>query len=110
MEVFHNVKEKGGIHVSFICVNYSVNRSAFSLLGCSGQVYLERNGKTVLLVHDYDHIYKNIRNNWTTKLSKYNVQYIACWNDITKLYDEDKHDPVRLIPVQYNFQSRCFKL
>ena len=102
-----------GDFMSPLCDNCSMNQSAFSLfggpgkvyLGGPGKVYLEPNDQNVSLVYDYDHIYKNIRNKWITGPSKElsftfnNVKYVACWNDITKLYNEDKSHPVRLTKI-----------
>ena len=61
MEVSHKIREKGGYPVSFISDNCPLNQKAYQLLGGPGEVIL--NGHTAFLTHDYDHIFKNIRNN-----------------------------------------------
>ena len=70
MEVFFKVREKGGFRVSFICDNCPVNQSAYSLLGGPGEVTLGPDGHNASLTHDYDHVYKNMRNNWIMEQTK----------------------------------------
>ena len=48
----------------------------------------ELGGSFVFLGHDYDHVFKNIRNNWFTEPNKelsFTVdgkEYIAYWKDV----------------------------
>ena len=63
LEVFYKIREKGGFPISFISDNYAVNKAVYTLLGGIGEVHLEPDGHKVFLTHDYDHIYKNVRNN-----------------------------------------------
>ena len=55
-------------------------------------MYLEAIGRYVILVFDYIHIFKNVRNNWIVvanqQLSfvKDGKEYIAYWVDIQALY------------------------
>ena len=59
-------------------------------------------GLPMFLLYDYVHIFKNIRNNWYTELSKEliftmdNKELLASWKDIETLYNADKAHSVRL--------------
>ena len=107
MEVFYRIRDKGGFPVSFISDNCAVNKAAYVLLGGIGKVYLSPDGHTAFLSHEYDHIYKNIRNNWITEPSKEltfsfkEKNYIACWKDVENLYQEDREAPVRLTKLNH---------
>ena len=64
-------------------------------------------GHKAFLAHDYDHIYKNIRNNWITEPAKEltftlnGKEYLACWSDIESLYKEDREMLIRLTKLNY---------
>ena len=111
MEIFYKIREKGGFPVSFISDNCAVNKAAYELLGGIGEVSLGPDGHKAFLTHDYDHIYKNIRNNWITEPTKElqftfeGKEYIACWKDIEMLYKEDRETPVRLTKLNYTAVS-----
>ena len=66
MEIY-KIRKQGGIPISFICDNCPLNQGAYSLLGGPGEVNLGVDGHKAFLAYDFDHIYKNIRNNWITE-------------------------------------------
>ena len=107
MEVFYKVRGKGGFPVSFICDNCPLNQCAYALLGGPGEVHLGPDGHNAFLVYDYDHIFKNIRNNWITEPAKKlafstnDIQYVACWNDVATLFNEDKKNAIRPTKLMY---------
>ena len=68
----------------------------------------EIDGHEVFLSHDYDHIFKNVRNNWITEPTKEltftmnDTEHVARWEDIVKVYEEDQQDPMRLTTLTYS--------
>ena len=70
MEVYFLVKDKGGRLVSFICDNCPLNQKVYKLIGGPGKATLQPDGGNVFAGYDYDHIHKNIRNNWITEPCK----------------------------------------
>ena len=111
METFYKIRKQGGIPVSFICDNCPLNQGAYSLLGGPGEVNLGVDGHKAFLAYDFDHIYKNIRNNWITEPTKELLfsldgkEFLACWSDIENLYKEDRETPVRLTTLNYTAVS-----
>jgi hypothetical protein len=105
MEVHRKIREQGGVPVSFISDNCAINRLAYKLLGGVGMVLLD--GAKAFLTFDYDHIYKNIRNNWITEKTKElkfkfeGKEHTACWADIEDLYKEDCKTPLRLTKLNF---------
>ena len=96
------MKQKGAIPNALISDNCAVNRRAYNLLGGPGEVRVEPDGLSVFLSPDYDHIFKNVRNNWITEPVKEltsdmsGTNYVACWKEIENLYNEDRLNAVRL--------------
>ena len=96
LEAAFVVRKKGGYIISFICDNCPLNQQTYIQLGGPGRVYLQPDGLQVFIVYDFIHIFKNIRNNWITEKLKElsftvnNKDYVACWDDVIKLYHEDK--------------------
>ena len=82
--------------MSLVCVNCPTYQCKYRVLGGPGKVHFENIGITVLLVYDYVHIFKNIRNNWITVLNKMlsfekdGKTLIASWADVQALYEEDR--------------------
>ena len=107
LEVANTVKLKGGLPLAFICDNCSVNQKVYRDLGGPGKVILESIGRSVFLLYDYVHIFKNIRNNWFTEQTKelhfsFNgEQYTASWQDLIAIYKSDSNQPVRLTKLTY---------
>ena len=99
--------------MSSVCDNCPLNQEAYKLLGGPAKVTLQPDGLEVFLVYDFVHIFKNIRNNWITESSKElqftidGKEYLACWNNIAKLYNADKRDFIRL--TKLTFTSVCPK-
>ena len=106
-EVCFKVREKGGVPVALISDNHAINRSAYELLGGPGDVVLEPDGHNVILTHDFDHVFKNVRNNWFTEKTKELTftsdgrELLACWKDIESLYNEDCQMALRLTKLSY---------
>lgn len=106
LDVLNLVREKEGSVISFISDNCSVNVKTYSDMNGPGQIELD--GSTVYLTHDYDHIYKNIRNNWITEPNKElsfimnGTEYKASWSDVVKIYEEDQKDILRLTKLTYS--------
>ena len=79
----------------------------YSQLGGPGRRYLKPIGLWVFLTYDLVHIFKNLRNNWITEATqrlsfmKDGIEYIACWNDIKKLYNKDKQTSLRLTKLTH---------
>ena len=102
LEVWYKVKEKGGTPVSLIYDNCPLNQRAYVLLGGPGDVRIEPDGYNIILTYDYDHVHKNVRNNWITVSTKElmfstnHTEYVTCWKDIETLYNEDRQNPIRL--------------
>ena len=71
----------------------------YKLLGGPGEVYLD--GSTVLGWYDYDHVHKNVRNNWITEPNKElsftmdGKEYPARRKDVVTLYEEDQKSSFR---------------
>ena len=107
LEAAYAVRKDGGYIISFICDNCPLNQQTYIQLNGPGRVYLQPDGLQVFLVYDFIHIFKNIRNNWFTEKLKElsftvnNKEYVASWNDVTKLYHEDKQNPIRLTKLSY---------
>ena len=76
------------------------------LLGGPGEVSLD--GSTVLVGYDFDHVHKNVRNNWITEPNKElsftmdGKEYPARWKDVVALYEEDQISPFRLTKLSYS--------
>jgi hypothetical protein len=102
LEVIATVERSGGRPVSIICDNCPLNQRLYKDLGGPGLVKLPNDGLQVYLVHDYVHIFKNIRNNWITEPQQElsfqldGTEYTACWKDIRRLYEIDSKTPLRL--------------
>ena len=68
---------------------------------------LEPDGHNVILTHDFDHVFKNVRNNWFTEKTKELTftsdgrELLACWKDIESLYNEDCQMALRLTKLNY---------
>ena len=98
MEVYFLVKDNGGHPVSFICDNCPLNQKVYKLIGGPGKVTLQPDRGNVSPGYDYDHIHKNIRNNWITEPCKEltftmdDIEYTAYWKDVTAVYEEDQSD------------------
>ena len=96
-EAVRVIKDNDGFPVSFICDNCPTNQGVYSQLG----------GLWVFLTYGLVHIFKNLRNNWITEatqrlsLMKNGIEYIACWNDIKKLYNEDRQTSLRLTKLTH---------
>ena len=107
LEAAYAVRKHGGYIISFICDNFPLNQQTYIQLGGPGRVYLQPDGLQVFLVYDFIHIFKNIRNNlFTEKLKELsftvnNKEYVTSWNDVTKLYHENKQNPIRLTKLSY---------
>lgn len=67
-DVFNLVRDKGGSVISYISDNCAVNVKTYKDMNGPGKIKLD--GCHVYLTHDYDLIFKNIRNNWITESSK----------------------------------------
>ena len=63
----------------------------YKLIGVSGKVDLS--WYPVIAEYDYDHIHKNVRNNWYTEPEQ---GYTARWQDVVAVYEEDQKSPFRL--------------
>ena len=91
-----------------ICDNYPLNQKVYRLIGGPGEVILEPDGSFVFAGYDYDHIYKNVQNNWITEPCKElaftmdDTEYTACWKDVVAVYAEDQKSAFRLakLPLQ----------
>ena len=100
LEEIQSVKGNGGMPVALIGDNCSVNRGCYKLMGGPGKI--DHEGVPLFLIYDYVHIFKNIRNNWYTEVTQqleFTVDgktYIAYWEDVVNLYNEDQKTPVRL--------------
>ena len=86
------IKEFGGTTISIVVDGNRVNQAFLKMFDTiPGQPWLTTNG-TVLLF-DYVHLMKCIRNNWLTeKTHELNfeaddTEFVAKWNDLVKLYD-----------------------
>lgn len=107
LEIVATVQRSGGRPVSIICDNCPLNQRLYKELDGPGLVKLPNDGLQVYLVHDYVHIFKNIRNNWITEpLQELSFQmdgtdYIACWKDIRRLYEIDSKTPLRLTKLTH---------
>ena len=106
LETFNLVRDKGGFTISFISDNCSVNVKTYKDMNGPGKIELD--GNDVFLTHDYDHIYKNVSNNWITEPNKelsftiHDTEYVACWKDVVKIYEEDQKDFFRLTKLTYS--------
>ena len=104
-EVVVKVRNQGGFPLAAICDNCRVNEKAFKLLGGPGKVSIS--GQDMYLTFDYDHVHKNLRNNWITEPSKeikFNADgtdYLARWKDIENLYKEDSTTALRLTSLNH---------
>ena len=88
MYVYNLVKEKGGKTISLISDNCRLDQKVYNLIGGPGLVRLDPDGDQVYAVYDYDHVFKNLRNNWFTEVNKElsfkigDVQFTAYWKDM----------------------------
>jgi len=88
--------------VSIICDNCPVNQHLYKDLGGPGLVQIPNDTLQMYLVHDYVHIFKNIRNNWIMEPQQElsfqldGTEYRACWADIRSLYEIDRKTPLRM--------------
>ena len=88
MDVYNLVKEKGGTSISLISDNCRLDQKVYNLLGGPGLVQLDADDDSVYVVYDYDHVDKNVKNNWFTEANKElcfkigDVEYTAYWKDI----------------------------
>ena len=80
------MREKGEVPVALISDNHAINRSAYELLGGPGDVVLEPDGHNVILTHDFDHVFKNVRNNWFTEKTK-ELTFNYVWERVTGLLE-----------------------
>lgn len=107
IEVTTTVQISGGRPVSIICDNCPLNQRLYKDLEGPGLVKLPNSGLQVYLVHDYVHVFKNIRNNWITEplqelsFEMDGTQYTACWKDIVKLHDIDNKTPLRMTKLTH---------
>lgn len=107
LEVIATVQQSGGRPVSLVCDNCPLNQRVYKDLGGPGLVNLPNEGLQVYLVHDYVHIFKNIRNNWITEpkqvLSFHSngMEYKACWSDIVNLHEMDSKTPLRMTKLTH---------
>lgn len=107
LEVIATVKHSGGQPVSVICDNCPVNQRVYKDLGGPGLVQVPNDTLQMYLVHDYVHIFKNIRNNWITEPQQElsfeldGTEYKACWKDICHLYEIDSKTPLRMTKLTH---------
>lgn len=93
--------------MSIVCDNCPLNQRLYKDLAGPGLVTLPNEGLQVYLVHDYVHIFKNIRNNWITEpkqeLSFHldGTEYKACWADIVNLHEIDSKTPLRMTKLTH---------
>lgn len=98
-EVCHNVREKWGVSTFLVSDKCALNHHAYALLGVPRHVIIGLGGY-VILTHDYDHVFKNIWNNWITEstnelgFSLSSVDYIACWKDVEMLCNKGQLTPI----------------
>ena len=109
MEAVASITAKGGTVISLISDNCGTNRGVYRLMGGPGKVTVlhKEHSYVLFLVYDYVHIFKNIRNNWFTEackelsFTKAGKTYLACWNDVIALYEEDRKSDVRLTKLTH---------
>jgi hypothetical protein len=107
LEVITTVKRSGGLPVSIVCDNCPLNQRVYKDLGGPGLVQVPNDTLKIYLVHDYVHIYKNIRNNWITEPQQElsfqlgGAEYKACWSDIRHLYEADSKTPLRMTKLTH---------
>jgi len=107
LKIVETVQRSGGRPVSLICDNCPLNQRLYKELDGPGLVKLPKDGLQVYLVHDYVHIFKNIRNNWITEpvqelsFKMDGIDYIACWKDIRRLYEIDSKTTLRLTKLTH---------
>ena len=103
------VKGKGGTTISLISDNCQLDQKVYNLIGRLGLVQLDEDDDPVYVVYDYDHVYKNVRNNWFTEVNKElcfkigDVEYTAYWKDIVATYKEDQKTEFRLTKIDFFF-------
>ena len=96
LEAIDCVHRAGGTPVSLVCDNCTVNQHTYHLLGGLGKIIMQPNDTPAVLTYDYVYVFKNVRNNWITEPCKEltftfeGLDYIACWNDLVKLYEVDR--------------------
>ena len=89
-----------------VCDNCPLNQGVYKLFGGPGKVQIS--DFILFFIYDYPRVFKTIRNNWFTKMLRElkfcidGKEYLAQWNDLVKLYEEDKNDPIRLTKLTYN--------
>ena len=99
--------------MSLICDNAPVNARTFELMGGPGKVSIQYKGDTydLLLMYDYVHTHKNMRNNWITEINwqlfftMNGEKYLACWSDVIALYEEDR----KSAETKHSFGISSFK-
>jgi hypothetical protein len=100
LQTVDTLRRKGALPIALIGDNCAVNKGMYRLIGGPGEITLE--GMKMFLLYDYVHIFKNIRNNWYTELTRKLVftfegkEYLACWADLITLYEEDSKTSLRL--------------
>jgi len=93
--------------VSIICDNCPLNQRLYKDLGGPGLVQIPNDTLQMYLVHDYVHIFNNIRNNWITEpqqelsLQLDGTEYRACWTDIRRLYEIDRKTLLRMTKLAH---------
>ena len=93
--------------MSLVCDNCTVNQHTYHLLGGPGKIIMQPNDTPVFLTYDYVHVFKNVRNNWITEPCKEltftfeGLDYIACWNDLVKLYEVDRRQAIRMTKLTH---------
>ena len=109
MDVYNLVEEKGGSTISLISDNCRrLDQNVYNLIGGPGLVQLDADDDPVYAVYDYDHVYKNVRNNWFTEANKElcfkigDVEYTAYWKDIVATYEEDQKTEFRLTKLTFS--------
>ena len=76
--------------------------------GGPGKVSLQPDGSFVFAGYNYDHIYKNVWNNWITEPCKEltftmdGTEYMVCWKDVVAVYEEEQKSPFRHTMLTYS--------
>ena len=99
-----NLKQAGANVNAVVCDGNRVNQSFFKKLDV---VSPWRTKNDLLLLYDYVHLLKNIRNNWITEATqelKFSVNgetYTAKWSDIKKLFYYESKEVVTMSRLAY---------
>ena len=73
-----------------------------------GPVKVQISDFILFFICDYPHVFKNIHSNWFTEILRElkfcidGKEYLTQWNDLVKLYEEDKNDPISLTKLTYS--------